>query len=262
MRTLRKIIGYVFNDLLRSKWLISYGLFFWLATDLLMRFGGSDARAVISLMNIVLILVPLVALVFGMIYLYNAREFIELLLTQPVDRTRMFFGMYLGLSLPMTLAFLLGVAIPLAYFGGPGEGGGAFLNLAVSGSALTMIFSALAFLFSTRFEDRIKGLGSAVMAWLVFVLLYDGLIMLLLFVFQDYPLENVSIVLSLLNPVDLGRVFMLLQLDISALMGYTGAAFSRFFGSTLGVFIALASMLVWMALPLWFGQRRFRLKDF
>jgi len=109
MKILTKIVRYEFHDLLRSKWLIVYTLFFWICADLLFRFGSSGASVVISLMNIVLIFIPLVTLIFGMIYLYNSREFIELLLTQPVDRKQMFQGMYLGLSLPLCAAFIINI---------------------------------------------------------------------------------------------------------------------------------------------------------
>lgn len=261
MNILTKIIRYEVNDLMRSKWLFVYGLFFWAFTDLLFRFGGDGSRVVLSMMNVVLILIPLVALIFGMIYLYNSREFIELLLTQPVDRKHMFWGMYLGLVLPLSLAFLTGVNLPLIYMDST-DSLPAFLNLSITGFGLTAIFTALAFYFSTRFEDRIKGLGSAVLVWLFFIVIYDGIIMFILFLFADYPIDNVSIALSMLNPIDLGRIFMLLQLDISALMGYTGATFSRFFGSSMGIVVSLASMLAWILLPSLFGERKFRLKDF
>lgn len=44
--------------------------------------------------------------------------------------------------------------------------------------------------------------------------------------------------------MDLGRIFMLMQLDILELMGYTGAFFQQFFNSSVGgmliVFISLS----------------------
>ena len=79
MRTTTKIIRYELRNVLRSRSLIAYALFFFGVTDVLLRFGGG-ARAALSLMNIVLLLIPLVSIVFGTIYLYNAREFTELLL--------------------------------------------------------------------------------------------------------------------------------------------------------------------------------------
>lgn len=262
MNILLKIIRYEFHDLLRSKWLLTYSVFFWLSTDLLYRFGGSGGHVVISLLNIILILIPLVSLIFGMIYIYNAREFIELLLTQPISRKKMFWGMYLGMSVSLAMAYIIGLILPLFYIPLEPQNRMAFLYLIISGTVLTFIFCGLAFYFSNIFEDKIKGLGIAVLSWLFFIIIYDGILMLLLFVLDDYPLDNFSIVLSILNPVDLGRIFLLLKLDIAALMGYTGASFSRFFGSNLGVIISMTAMLLWILIPTVYANKLFLKKDF
>lgn len=54
------------------------------------------------------------------------------------------------------------------------------------------------------------------------------MVLLVLFQMADYPLETTMIGMSMLNPIDLGRIGMLLQLDISAMMGLTGALFQDF----------------------------------
>jgi hypothetical protein len=59
------------------------------------------------------------------------------------------------------------------------------------------------------------------MIWFYFALIYDGLILLILFSFSDYPLEKITLLLSALNPIDLGRISIMLKMDVSALMGYT-----------------------------------------
>jgi Cu-processing system permease protein len=64
------------------------------------------------------------------------------------------------------------------------------------------------------------------------------------------------------NPVDLARVLVLTQLDVSALMGYTGALFEHTFGTALGTSVAVAVLVVWCAVPLGFAERRFRTRDF
>jgi len=262
MSILLKIIRYEIQAHLRSKWLWVYTLFFGLITDMLFRFGGTGVQVVISLLNIVLVIIPLVCLIFGVIYLYNSREFIELLLTQPINRNQLYWGLYLGLVIPLSTGFVVGLLVPLLYLPLQGDYLVAFSNLFVTGLSFTFIFCALAFLLAIKFEDKIKGLGSAIGLWLFFIMIYDGLFMFLLFTFSDFPLENVSIFLSLVNPVDLGRIFMLLQLDIAALMGYTGAAFSRFFGSNLGIVISLTAMFVWVVLPGFLAKRIFLKKDF
>ena len=66
----------------------------------------------------------------------------------------------------------------------------------------------------------------------------------------------------MLNPIDLGRILILLQLDISVLMGYTGAMFAQLFGTAGGVAVAVLAMVVFCAVPIWLGNRAFRRKDF
>jgi Cu-processing system permease protein len=53
----------------------------------------------------------------------------------------------------------------------------------------------------------------------------------------------------------------MLQMDVSALMGYTGAIYKDFFGSSLGLFYTLAIMAVWAIVPLFLSLRTFRKKD-
>ena len=77
MTTTLKIFRYELRDVLRSRSLLAYALFFLLVTEALVRFGGG-ARAALSLMNVVLLLIPLVSIVFGTMYLYASREFVEL----------------------------------------------------------------------------------------------------------------------------------------------------------------------------------------
>jgi Cu-processing system permease protein len=66
----------------------------------------------------------------------------------------------------------------------------------------------------------------------------------------------------ILNPVDLARVVLMLNFDVSALMGYTGAVFEDFFGGSMGLAVALLALGVWLAAPLVAGAKAFARKDF
>ena len=68
--------------------------------------------------------------------------------------------------------------------------------------------------------------------------------------------------MMLANPVDLARGLVLTQLDVSALMGYTGALFERTFGSLAGTIVAVTALAVWTATPFTIAARRFRRRDF
>ena len=261
--TAAKVLRYQLRDLRRSRWVLGYALLLLVLTDALLRFGGGGPRAVLSLLNVVLVFVPLVSIVFGTMYLYGARDFIELLLAQPVGRRALFAGLYGGLAAPLAAGFLLGVGLPFVWDGsGDGSLAGPLAMLLAAGVLLTLVFTALAFLVSLLFEDRAKGLGVALLVWLAATALYDALLVLVAVEFGDRPLELPLIGLTLLNPVDLGRVLLLLQFDSAALMGYTGAVFERFFGSVAGAAVTASALVVWCAGPLLVAMRRFRRQDF
>lgn len=263
MKTTLKIIKYELNDVVRSKWIIIYTLFFFLVTDSLFRFGGSSSRVILSLINIVLIVIPLMSIIFGTMYLYNAREFIEMMLSQPIGRRTLFSGLYAGLTAPLCLGFLTGVGIPFAIHGIESSSHWSILLiLLLSGVFLTLIFIALAFFISIIYEDKVKGLGVAILSWLFFSILYDGIILFVVYQFGDYPLEKPVIGLTLFNPIDLARILVMLKFDVAALMGYTGAVFEKFFGSFIGISISLLALVSWTLLPLGLGMRNFRRKDF
>jgi Cu-processing system permease protein len=259
----RKILGYQLRDIARNRWLLVYAVVLLVLTETLFRLGGDAGRAMLSLLNLVLILVPLVALAFGTLYLYGAREFIELLLAQPVGRGAMFAGLWGGLTLPLAAALVGGVGIPFLLHAGDGPvPARALVLLLGTGVLLTASFTALAFLIALRFEDRARGFGMALLLWLGCAVLYDGLVLLAITLFAAYPLESPLLVAALFNPLDLGRILLLLNFDISALMGYTGAVFQRFFGTGLGVVVAATALLAWTAVPLALGARRFGRRDF
>jgi Cu-processing system permease protein len=258
--TAAKVLRFELRDLVRSRWVGGYAVFLLLLTAALLRFGGGGPRAVLSLMNVVLTVVPLACLVFGTMYLYGSRDFIELLLAQPVSRRTLFAGLYAGLVVPLAASFLLGVGLPFLWYGA--EPAAPFVMLLGAGTLLTLVFTALAVLVSLTVDDRAKGLGLAILLWLGTTALYDALLVLVASSLSAYPLELPLLGLTFLNPVDLGRVLLLLHLDAAALMGYTGAVFERFFGSALGTTLTAAALVLWFVVPLGLAGRRFDRKDF
>ena len=258
-----KILKYSFFDLIRSRWTYIYCAFYALLTLSLFWLSSDLSKVIISLMNVILVLVPLIATIFGIMYYYNSREFTELLLAQPIKRTHIFLGQYLGVATSLSLSILLGVGLPFVAYGifGSSEIWNYFTLLLV-GIFLSFIFSAIAFFIALKNENRIKGFGLAILVWLFFAVIYDGLFLLILATFSDYPLESFALGASMFNPIDLSRILILLKLDISALMGYTGAVFQKFLGSGLGLGIAFLSLILWVGLPVLGIQFVSKRKDF
>jgi Cu-processing system permease protein len=247
----------------RSRWMVGYTALLVVVTILLAKFGGSGGRALLSLINVVLLLVPLMAVVFGTLYVYHSREFTELLLTQPVGRGSAYLGLVAGLATPLLVAFLLGVGVPLGVFA-IGEAGliGPLLSLLGVGGLLVLVFTAFAVCVAVVVEDRAWGLGAALLVWLFCTVIYDGIILLILASFRDRPLEAPVLALILLNPIDVARIRLLLTFDVAALLGYTGTIYQRFFGGGLGTVLSVVVLGVCAAVPLAAGYRWFRRKDF
>lgn len=252
-----KISKYVFYDILRNKVMLAYALFLFVVSMSLFQMEENSSKAMLSLLNIVLIVVPLVSMVFSTIHWYNSYEFVELMLTQPLSRKKVLMSEYMGIGTSLVTAFLLGVGVPVLLYQPDNVG----LGMILIGSLLTLVFVSIAFLASVNSKDKARGIGIALMLWFYFALIYDGLVLLVLFAFSDYPLEKLTLALSSLNPIDLGRIFLMLQMDVSALMGYTGATYKAFFGSSAGLFYTLGIMLLWMVIPIFLAFRSFNKKD-
>src|SRR5690606_18973530 len=137
-----------------------------------------------------------------------------------------------------------------------------FSLLLITGVFLSFIFVALAFNISLRNENKIKGFGYAVLMWLFLAVIYDGIFLMSLMLFEEYPIDKLSLIGTMLNPIDLSRTLILLKLDISALLGYTGAVFKQFFGTNLGLYLSMGMLLLWTLFPMLGILLKARKKDF
>jgi Cu-processing system permease protein len=254
---MRKIIKYVIADILRNKIVIAYTAFLLVMSLSVFTLEDNASKGLLSLLNIILLIVPLVSIVFSTIYVYNSSEFIELLVSQPLKRKTIWLSLFAGLAGSLSLSFFIGAGIPILIYQASPTG----IMMLLTGLLLSVIFVSIAILASVTTRDKAKGIGKVILLWLYFSILFDGLILFLLFQFADYPLEKAMVAVSAFNPIDLSRILILLQMDVSALMGYTGAIFRNFFGTQTGIILAFCVLLLWMVTPLWLSLRRFITKD-
>lgn len=252
-----KLSKYVLYDILRNRVVLAYTAFLLVVSISLFQMDANSSKALASLLNIVLIVVPLVSMVFSTIHWYNSYEFIELMLTQPVSRKKVLLNEYAGIGSSLVTAYLVGVGLPVLFYQADATG----FALLLVGCLLTLVFTAVAFLASVKSKDKARGIGAALLLWFFFALIFDGLLILVIYSFSDYPLEKFLIALCSLNPIDLGRTYLMLQMDVSALMGQTGATFKDFFGSQVGLLYTLGVLSVWIVSPLALAIRSFNRKD-
>jgi Cu-processing system permease protein len=263
MRSITQIARFVIKDILRSRWSILNTAFFAAVTMGLFYLQADGAKVAISLASLCLVFVPLISLLYTSMYFYNSRDFIELILTQPISRRSVFLGLFVGILLSLLAAFMAGVGVPYLLFGAHDPG--VIISLIVVvfvGCALSAVFAGIALPVAIRFDDKGKGLAVVLGVWLFATIIYDGLVLAGATAFADYPLEPPLLVASVINPVDLVRVLFLVHSDMAALMGYTGAVFVRFFDQAAGITVAVLCVLLWSLAPLTYGARRFARKDF
>ncbi|GIK70574.1 MAG: ABC transporter permease subunit [Bacteroidetes bacterium] len=254
---MNRIIKFIILDILKNKIVLAYTIllaaFSWSAFSL----EDSSTKGVLTILNIILLIVPLVSILFATIYIYNSSEFIELLLSQPIHRNKIWLSLFIGLSISLLSAFLIAAGIPLILFAESLVG---FMMIVV-GCLISTVFIAIAFLSSILSRDKAKGIGISILLWLYFALLFDGLVLFLLFQFSDYPIEKMMVGITASSPIDLARILILLHLNVSAMMGYSGAIFKDFFGSNLGLFIAFMLLICWILFPFLLSLKIFNKKD-
>lgn len=254
---MKKLLKYVIADMVQNKIVLIYTALLLVISLSVFNLENNAAKGLLSLLNIILIIIPLICIIFSTIYIYNSAEFIELLVSSPLRRKTIWLSLFTGLASSLSLAFLAGAGIPILLYHADATG----LMMIAAGIFLTIVFVSIAMLAAGLTRDKAKGIGLSIILWLYFSLVFDALVLFLLFQLQDYPLEKIMIVFSFLNPIDLGRIQILLQMDISALMGYTGAVFREFFGNYTGIILSVIGLMVWIIVPLLLSLKKFGGKD-
>ena len=181
---MKKLVKYVMIDILRNKVVLGYTLFLLAVSFSVFNLEDNASKGVLSLLNIVLIIVPLLSIIFSTIYVYNSSEFIELLVSQPLKRTTLLASIYVGLTISLVLAVIVGIGLPvLLYY--PTDVG---VTLVISGIALTAVFTGLAILASVITRDKAKGIGLSILLWFYFAIIFDGLVL-----FHSFSICRLSI---------------------------------------------------------------------
>ncbi|HXF04261.1 MAG TPA: ABC transporter permease subunit [Blastocatellia bacterium] len=258
---------------IRSRWLGIFALafgalalaisYFGLVTGGMVGFQGFS-RTSASVLNLVLYLIPLVALMMGTLSFTSEKSAGELLFSQPVTRTEILVGKLLGLFLSLVAATLLGFGSAGLVIALKTSGEGAERYPLVVGLALVLelVFLCLAVLTATLCQRKSKAIGVALFLWFFFVIFYDLLVIGGTFLLKERT-ANLFVFLSLFgNPVDMIRVASLIALDGEEIFGVAGAALIRFVGGS-GALIALmtALLVVWIAAPIIAADRLLRRQD-
>ena len=245
----------------RNRWVLSFAVLFAGATLAIAYFGMVTSgyagfqdftRTAASLLNVGGFLIPLFALVLGVFSFVTHPEYLELLVTQPVSRSRILLGRYLGLSLTVLGSAALGFGLPgvlIAMTAGT-DGALRYLAVVVALSLLALAFTGMALLITLLARRRQIALGVALGVWVFYELIY-GVIMLASTLYLPAKVLETTLLVGLLgNPVDLARVLSLLQVGGPHLFGPAGATLVKMTGSVaVASALGLAGLLLWVVVP-------------
>ncbi|MBE8221953.1 MAG: ABC transporter permease subunit [Bdellovibrionales bacterium] len=261
--TIIKVLQFEFYENLRNKWVFYYSGLFFILTYLIIRFGGAQPlQASGSLLSLVILLVPIFSLIFGSVSFIETLGFMELMAAQPVKRSSIYIGKCLGLSISLSMSFLLGMGLAIILsLSHSDKGLGTIIMLLVLGVMLSFVFVSFAFLLANLSNKKEIVLGLVLTIWFYFFILHDLIMFGVVVSFGDYPLEWLILTMSALNPIDLSRVIITLHMDLSSLMGASGALIYNFFGGAKGIVLGMSMLCLWFTAPLLIGIKIFNKRN-
>jgi Cu-processing system permease protein len=259
----------------RSRWtqlfaIVFGGLALAVASSGYILSGGSGiqdfSRTAASLMQLVLLLVPLTALVMGVLALTPERGGAELLFAQPIARRTVLLGTLLGLFEALVTAEAVGFgAAGLVIFTRTGDSDfGGFAAVVAGSIALTAVFLAVAAaLAAGQFgRRRVRALAAALITWFVLALLFDVIVLAAASLLRSGHASRLLIVSVLVNPVDAIRTGSLLGIEGTAAFGPASLALLRFTGGVSGAAMLIGlSVVMWVVVPLGWAIRRLSRAD-
>lgn len=258
---------------IRNRWTLifaaAFGLlvlsisYFGLVTGGAIGFQGF-ARTSASLLNLVLYIVPLVALTMGTLSFTSEKSASELLFSQPVTRGEILLGKLSGLFAAISAATVAGFGLSGLIIAARAGAQGAlrypvFVALSL---LLALVFLVLAALVSAWCQRKAKAIGVSLFLWFFFVLFYDLIVIGGTLLMKERA-ANQFILASLFgNPVDMVRVASLLSLEGQEIFGAAGAALARAMGGEgASVVLLTAGLLAWVALPFGWALRLLKRQD-
>jgi Cu-processing system permease protein len=273
MRQILIIAGKEIRDGLRNRWVAAATLLL-AALALSLAFLGSApvgtvgvdrlAVAVVGLSSLTIYLVPLIALLLSYDALVGEMErgTMLLLLTYPVRRVQVLLGKFLGHTVILAVATLVGygaAGAALVFDGGETASLAAFAAMTLSSVLLGAAFLALGYLISALVRERATAAGISVVLWLAFVLLFDLALLGLLVADKGHVIgTGLLSILLLMNPADTYRLFNLSGFDtVREFAGLTGLSDEIHVGRGL----LLAVLATWVLAPLMAAAACFRRRE-
>lgn len=247
----------------RNPWAYSFmALFTLFSLSLLLinaqSFVQGYSSATSSMLNLILYLLPLMTLLLGSFSLTAEKEegSWQLLSTYPLATLSFILGKYIGLTVVLLtiVAFgygLTGVAGALTGRGLEEDTFGLFLAFS---SGLVLLFLAIALVLGTLAQNRWQALTMGVAVWFFAVVGWPTLLIAVLGLMPFQWIKPLLVTLTLMNPAELVRLFVVVKLGGGAALGPEYYEWVRWIGRPAGTWLFLALCLIWIAVSAGFAH--------
>lgn len=259
--SVRLIMQKEVQDARRSRWFLLLAMMFAGLALMLAALGASAlgsvgaagfGRTTVSLLNLVMMIVPLMGLLVSTLSVAGEREHGTLLtiLAQPVVLEEVLVGKFLGLATALVSAVVLGfglAALMISRQGGLPQVGG-YLTLVGYTGLFALGYISSGFLIAALNRRTASAVGVALLVWLISVFLSDlGLIGTSLVL----RLSTRSLLwLSLINPAQVFKVAVLETIQGNLeVIGPAGMYATEVLGHGLQ-FVMVGILLLWAIVPL------------
>jgi len=247
------------RDALRNRWLMLYTAAFAVLALALswMSLAGSGSygfagfgRTAAGLVNLVLLVVPLMALTVGAgtIAADSERGTLGYLLSQPVARGEVLLGKYLGLAVTLAAALGLGFGVSGLVIAGSGGGDARGYGILVGlAFVLALAMLSLGVLVSVLSKRGSVATGVALFVWLGLAFLSDLGLMGSTVAFRLHVSELFA--LALLNPLQVFKMAVLGSVHATLdVLGPAGTYAMQSYGDHLG-WVFAGAIAAWIVVP-------------
>ncbi|MEW6139893.1 MAG: ABC transporter permease subunit [Thermodesulfobacteriota bacterium] len=259
---------------LRNRWMIGFGALFAALVVGVSYYGltflGYEAefqdfyRTTVTMLNLALIIIPVVALVSGGQSLCGEPGYFEVLASQPVSRTDILLGKVAGIFIALTVMTAVGFGLGGVIVALKTESEGiwryfVFVGVSIS---LGLVFVSLSAAMSILAHRKPMAIVTGLILWFFFLVVYDFLVLSISYYIEEAYLRTMLYFSLMGNPIDLARVIVLMAVGGEAALGAAGAGLLRMFGGTFtSAIAAIALLIIWIAAPLAVAATAFRRQD-
>jgi Cu-processing system permease protein len=261
------------RDALRNRWFVMFTIAFTglaLALSALSQPSGSQLqlasynKTAASLINLVLLFVPLIGLTLGASGLASDRETgaLAYLLAQPVNHIEVLLGKYIGMASALLASLALGfglAGIAMTLQGQTSDPGGYLMTVTLA-CLLALAMLSVGFLIAVLVKKTSTALTSGLFTWLLLVFVGDLGIMGAAIVTR-ISIQNVFW-LATINPLQMFKMAAILTIQANLeVLGPVGMYATDQYGTAL-LPMLLVGLFLWITVPLVvallvFGQHSF-----